>query len=145
MTALNSEEKRDRDGSGRYLPGHTLAGPGRPKGSAIDLRQLATDRAAERGINLDDALLDVLVALIEKAREGDVGATKLLFSRLCGEPETKGVVEIEVVGGVATPVGSLEHMVLRSFEELPIEALIAELEGQIAVLRAEADQKGNER
>ena len=85
MTTLdNSPDQTGRDALGKFVPG-CPGGPGRPQGSRnIDLRAVAAAAAERDGIDLDRALWGVVRKLIEQAEAGDVGASKLLFERLCG-------------------------------------------------------------
>ena len=85
MTTLdNSPDQTGRDHTGRFAPG-CQPGPGRPQGSRnIDLRAVAAAAAERDGVDLHAALWAVVRKLIEQAEGGDVGASKLLFERLCG-------------------------------------------------------------
>jgi len=73
----------DRDAAGRFLPGHSMPGPGRPPGR-FDLVEIASERAAAEGIDLREAVWRVLKSLFEAAGKGDPRAAKLLIDRLCG-------------------------------------------------------------
>src|SRR5262245_27434825 len=71
----------DRDPRGRYLPGHRIAGPGRPR---LDVRAIAESKAAESGVSLEHEVWLVLVAMLERAKKGDAVAAKLVLDRLAG-------------------------------------------------------------
>lgn len=76
-----------RDGSGRFLPGHKGIG-GRPR--LFDLPKVARKMAKAKNINLKDALWEVLWEQIKKAREtGDTAAAKVVFDQLA-EQQNKG-------------------------------------------------------
>lgn len=75
----------DRDPvTGRFLPGNSGAGGGRPRG--LDFRRIVQDAHGE---TIDAKLRDVFDALLVAAKAGDVQAAKLLLDRLCdSEPTT---------------------------------------------------------
>jgi len=76
-----SAENGNRDASGRFVPGHSLPGPGRPKG--FDFRAIATARAEAEGLSLEDAIYKVCRGLLTAAENGDVAAARLVLDRLC--------------------------------------------------------------
>ena len=78
--STTSEPAKDRDDRGRYLPGHRIAGPGRPR--AIDLRALAETKSAASGQPLEDMLWEVLLAMVDRAKRGDPAAAKIVLDRL---------------------------------------------------------------
>ena len=92
-------EKVDKRGNdGRFLPGHK-GGPGRPRGSvnfASAIRQRLGDK------KVDDAIVECFVALLEKAKERDVPAIKLLLERLCdnGAEKVEEAVALSVSTGL---------------------------------------------
>lgn len=67
-----------RDAGGRFAKGNP-GGPGNPHA-----RQVAELRSALLSAVSTDDLLAVIKALIQKAQDGDVPATKLLLDRLLG-------------------------------------------------------------
>ncbi len=77
---FNSGEKRDRLPSGRYVPGHSLAGPGRPR--RIDFRKVVEERAAADGVDVEGELWAVYRAQLELARTGDTMAARFVFAAL---------------------------------------------------------------
>lgn len=92
MTAaggFENGEKRNRDESGRFLPGHATPGPGRPPGHVgPDFRRLVIERCEREGVTVEDAVWAVFTALLKKARRGDVAAARVLLDRLCPRDET---------------------------------------------------------
>lgn len=64
--------------TGRFRPGHP-GGPGRPK---VSLRRLAAKVAADRGIDLEDALAEALDTLLVRAQRGNVAASRELVKVL---------------------------------------------------------------
>ena len=78
---------RDRDGLGRFAPGNR-GGPGNPHASKVAKLRAALLEA----VTLDD-VRDVLAALVQEAREGNVSAMKLFFDRTLGQPEAVDVLE----------------------------------------------------
>ncbi len=77
--------------SGKFLPGNN-GGAGRPKG--IDIRKAAQDAAVRAGIDLDEAMGDLLLKMVNQGLDGDVPAAKLAFDRLCGPVEPAPVLAI---------------------------------------------------
>lgn len=65
---------------GRFAPGHPGVG-GRPSG--IDLRALAERKSEEEGYDFPTAMWEVIKALIENAKAGNVSAAKLLLDKFC--------------------------------------------------------------
>jgi hypothetical protein len=82
-----SDAKRDRDDVGRWLPGHSQAGPGRPKGP--EFRRVVAERLAANGGSIDAVLGEIFEALRACAIGGDVQAARLLLDRL-SPPEKPG-------------------------------------------------------
>ena len=78
--SIDDDGRHNRDGRGRYVPGHCIPGPGRPR--AIDLRALAERKSAASGTPLDDMLWEVLLAMVDRAKRGDASAAKLVLDRL---------------------------------------------------------------
>jgi hypothetical protein len=86
MTDTLQKQAPARDALGRLLPGHTANPKGRPKG--VYLRQLAEARAFVEDMSIEDALWDVVKAMIERAKGGDVKAAQLILDRLA-MPESR--------------------------------------------------------
>lgn len=90
MTVSESGEKGDRDDRGRFVPGHGMPGPGRPKGSGRpDPFALAQEFAERAGLDVRAELWAVLQKLIEVAKGGDVAAAKLVLAALTASEPTK--------------------------------------------------------
>ena len=71
--------------TGQFLPGNN-GGSGRPPG--IDVRQAALASAKKAGVDLAQAVGNVLLKMVEQALDhGDVAAAKLVLDRLCGPVE----------------------------------------------------------
>jgi len=69
----------DRDARGRFLPGHSLPGPGNPLAARVaEYRQAAMDAVTV------DEVRGVFRMLCDKALAGDVVAAKVLLDRLFG-------------------------------------------------------------
>jgi len=83
--AFKSDEKGDRDRSGRFLPGHSQPGPGRPPGTALDYRAIVEQKAKEAQFSLEDAVWSITQSLLTAAQQGDGLAAKLVLDRLCGK------------------------------------------------------------
>lgn len=81
----------DRDSSGRLLPGNKLSAAygrlgGRPKAQIqYDFRAIVTAEAAKNGVTIETAVWGVFVSMLNRARNGDVQAAKLVLDRLCPE------------------------------------------------------------
>ena len=80
MTAPLSTVSNGRGKRGRFTKGNP-GGPGRPRGP--DFRRLIFEQAERRGVDVEDAVWDVFSALLERAKNGDVQAAKLILDRLC--------------------------------------------------------------
>lgn len=90
-------EAREKDGttpsidpnrdpaSGRFLPGNNANPKGRPRG--YDFRHIVAEYSARQGVNVEDAVAAIYVAMVGAARNGDVAAAKLLLERLCESPD----------------------------------------------------------
>lgn len=90
----------ERCKNGRFQKGHKGIG-GRPP--AIDLRAAAEEWAAKRKVDLRQAIGEVVLAMIVKAKDGDVHAAKLVIERLCakdGETGSDRPVVVRLVSGV---------------------------------------------
>ena len=91
----------DRDARGRFLPGHSLAGPGRRPGQGLDLRALAERESEREGFDLCAAAWRVIKKLFAMAEQGDVAAAKELFTRIGMIDEAQqAVISVTVVTGV---------------------------------------------
>lgn len=76
-------------------------GPGRPP--AIDLRAAAEEHARKKKIDLRQAIGEVVLAMLTKAKNGDVHAAKLVIERLCakdGDTGSDKPVVVRLVSGV---------------------------------------------
>ena len=80
MTAPLSTVSNGRGKDGRFTRGNP-GGPGRPRG--LDFQQEVLKRAKSSDFDVADALWQVFLALLKKAKRGDVPAAKLLLDRLC--------------------------------------------------------------
>lgn len=91
-----------RDSLGRFLPGHSQPGPGRPKGQGLDLRALAEREAEREGFDLCAAAWRVIKKLFAMAEQGDVAAAKELFTRIgtVDDDAQQAGVALTVVTGV---------------------------------------------
>jgi hypothetical protein len=89
-----------RDEQGRFLPGHCGNPQGRPRG--IDIRAEAIKRASESGRDLAAELAEVVDALLEQAKLGDVQAAKLLFDKL-GLEEKHPLISVDLRDQTGAP------------------------------------------
>ena len=84
-----------RDERGRFLPGNE-GGPGNPY-----IKRVAALRKALLEAVTPEDIVQVVAALIEKAKKGDVNAAKILFDRTFGPPTpadiTARVEELEQI------------------------------------------------
>ena len=80
--------------SGRFLSGSSGNPAGRPK--ALDLRAIAEKKAKESGVDLETALWEVVVGLLERAKAGDAAASKVVLDRLCGPLDRGPLVGVQV-------------------------------------------------
>ena len=93
-----SADPRNRDPvTGRLLPGHKIAGPGRPKGS-LDFMSVCRTKAREAGVKLSDLVWLATKGLASRAARGDAAAAKVLIDRLCG-PIDKALINLELGAG----------------------------------------------
>lgn len=81
MTSKNTNKQASRDAKGRWLPGKSGNPAGRRAGATCHALQMARDAAVEVGLPL----------LIERAREGDVEAARVLVH--VGLPRQKPVAQ----------------------------------------------------
>lgn len=77
----------NRDGQGRFIKGNK-AGRGRPIGSRVD----SLRRALLEAVSADD-IIEIIRALIVRARGGDVGAAKMVLSYVLGNPTAFDIIE----------------------------------------------------
>ena len=75
-----------RDESGRFTPGNP-GGPGNPHAAQVGrLRSALLD-----AVTLED-MRAVALALVEKARAGDIAAAHVLFDRVLGKPVEEDLI-----------------------------------------------------
>ena len=99
-----NRDPANRDPSNGYFkPGHSIAGPGRPKGS-LDYMSICRTKSKAAGVPLEDLVWAATRGLALRAGRGDAAAAKVLLDRLCG-PVDKALVEIDArsVGLAAGP------------------------------------------
>ena len=88
-----------RNEHGQFLPGHGRPGPGRPKGVG-NIRTIAAEKAEAEGVDLQQAIWEVVKSLFKSASAGDVAAARLLLDRLTDTREIGGDTIVQVVTGV---------------------------------------------
>jgi hypothetical protein len=76
-----------RDAQGRFLPGNK-GGPGNPFAKRVSLLRKALLKAIT-----EEDFIEVVGALVEKAKGGDVAAAKILFDRTLGPPIAADLLE----------------------------------------------------
>jgi len=76
-----------RDQGGRFAKGGK-PGPGRGHGNKVSAYRAAVFNA----VSPEDAA-DVMRAMVEHAKQGDVSAARVVFERLLGAPEAMDVIE----------------------------------------------------
>ena len=81
-----------RDESGRFTPGNP-GGPGNPHAAQVGrLRSALLD-----AVTLED-MRAVALALVEKAKAGDIAAARVLFDRVLGKPvEADLIARLEAI------------------------------------------------
>ncbi len=82
-----------RDNRGRFLPG-CAGGPGNPHS-----RQIGRLKAALHEALSEDAIAAVALAMLQKAKDGDVAAAKLVLAYAIGKPvagSAANVVDSEI-------------------------------------------------
>ena len=87
MNGIADTPSEDRDGHGRFLPGHGVKSPGNPYLSRWSAYKSALHRACT-----PERLERVLVRLAELAEGGDVQAARVLLDRVLGRPSTTPAV-----------------------------------------------------
>jgi hypothetical protein len=81
MSNDRTPKGKNRDAHGRFLPGHTLPGPGNPLGKRIaKLRTALVDAVSE------DDIRAIITKLVSLAKDGDMIAARILFDRVLGRP-----------------------------------------------------------
>ena len=82
----------DRDGAGRFLPGHSVKSPGNPR-----LRRLGALQGAVATAITPEELTSVVQRLRDQALEGDTQAARLLLERCLGRPrEEHHTINVEL-------------------------------------------------
>lgn len=90
--------KVNRLPDGRFVPGHSLPGPGRKKQPT--LRRIVEARQRRGEIAIDDCLSEVFDALMAAARSGDTAAAKILLDHLVDREQQLDVgLSLRVVTG----------------------------------------------
>lgn len=82
---MNRNKPQKRGGDGRFAPGG-VGGPGRPAGTGEHRRALLSACGP-------DEVAEIATALVEKAKQGDAVAARVLFERLWGRPRDGSLVE----------------------------------------------------
>jgi len=91
-------ERVEKDARGRFMPGNTIGQAGKPKGSrhmATLLREAITKVVDDKGTTIDK---QILRALYDKAKKGDLKATEIILDRIDGKP----LQEIDITSGGET-------------------------------------------
>ena len=139
--------KEERDARGRFAAGNK-GGPGNP----FARRTAAMREAVVNAVTQQD-LVDITVAMIQKAKNGDTAAAKLVYSYTVGrtappvEPDTLDQKELAVFAG--NHVGVEEFA--RIAQLLPVGAMVAMLraampfleEGKSIEMKALLEKAGN--
>ena len=150
QTETTGADRPDRDGRGRFAPGN----PGRPKG-ARHAALLALDAIGAEGA------AEVMRAVVEAAKGGDMRAADILLRRLWperkGRPVSVELPPLEGARGVAAALGAVAEAVaageVTPEEGQAVAAVLetqrraietAELEARIAALETRTT-KGNTR
>ena len=94
-----------RDEKGRWTPGNH-GGPGRPR--RFDFMKTARDQAKANGTDLAEEIWNILSAMIDAAKDGDVKAAALVFDRLCGAVDRGPLIEIDARTGSTGPTIPLD-------------------------------------
>jgi len=89
------DKPQKRDGGGRFAPGGT-GGPGRPAGTG-------EHRSALLNACGPDEVAEIVTALVEKAKQGDAVAARVLFERIWGRPRDGSIVEAAAAIVAPTP------------------------------------------
>ena len=90
--APSANGSNGRDESGRFLPGNP-GGPGNPHAA-----QVGRLRSALLGAVTPEDMRAVSLALVEKARDGDIASARVLFDRVLGKPiEADLIARLEAI------------------------------------------------
>ncbi len=82
--------KGDRDTRGRFRSGHQLGGPGNPFAQRVaQLRSMILEAVTE------DDLRAVILALIKRAKDGDISAIRELLDRLVGKAPSPVLLDLQ--------------------------------------------------
>ena len=102
MTALaDPPQQEGRKANGQFAPGYK-GGPGN-RSARIDVPKLARRICAEKGLDVEELLGNVVIAMLYNGAAGDVPAARLAYDML-GKQEPKGPqVAIGINNGAATP------------------------------------------
>ena len=132
-TAVDGQE---RDGQGRFLPGNRAA-VGNPHNRAAQLIRSAMFGA----VDLCD-VIEIVRALVERAKAGDVQAAREIFDRTLGRPLSTSTVDLSVSGGLSA---SLPRLLEKSDEELDEIIRAADLaDGGLPLPLTEVQNDGEE-
>lgn len=95
-----------RDDKGKFVAGHSLVSPGRPRG-ALDLVTVAKLKCEEEGTTLNQAIAEVFWAVYKRAIKGDMNAAREILSRCTLDQKLQisndGRVVLTVSTGVPAP------------------------------------------
>lgn len=87
MPAIKTAEKAIRDKKGRFLPGHKMAGPGRPKASGKTFMAMCKILLKEKDPETKkSAYYEIILKAIDQAKKGDPKAREWLANRADGKP-----------------------------------------------------------
>jgi len=81
--------------TGRLLPGHQLSSPGKPK-STLNFMEICKRKAKAIGVDLDSVVWSIMKGLLNRAKDGDAAASKILLDRLCGVVEKGFELHVDV-------------------------------------------------
>lgn len=94
-----SEEKRDRDENGHFLPGHSIQSPGRPKGSVSIVEKLKRKlEEVPQGEKKQYADLLVEQWVKEALEKEDFNALKEIVRYIDGMPKATSDIDITSLG-----------------------------------------------
>ena len=78
----------DRDAHGRFVSGHSISSPGNPHSAQIQrLRSALINAVTEADMR------DVIQAILDKAKSGDVQAARVLLNRCLGPSQALDILE----------------------------------------------------
>jgi hypothetical protein len=130
--AGNQPPPNQRDARGRFTAGNR-GGTGNPFA-----RQSAALRRALLNAVTDQDISDITAALLDKARQGDVAAAKLVFSYTLGkpaaavDPDTLDQQELKNLAGNHVGVEAVQHIT----NTFPIDMLLAMIHAMLPHLEA---------